>query len=1311
MRFDNNIEWSLYDQLPNMKEPILLSPLSWNGGDQLSNLEYILKFFEDNKLSPKTNIMIYKSMCGSGKCIFGDALILTSKGIVDIENIVKGNKSKQRTIEESFTDDINDMSESRNNYIESHVKSLDLNNIKLEDDIISNVFDIGNSEIIDITTKSGFNTKCTPTHGLVVIDNSCNIVFKDIKDILIGDSIAIAYGTEIYGDDVDLSHLYQSDFYRRHKSSAKDIMIPNEMNEELGELLGYAVSEGDSIREDRSIHIYGDEEIIRDRITDIANSLGIKSLEIFDYVRNIYDGVAINSVIFCDFFRYLGYIDGSKNKEVPWSILQSSKKVQVAFLKALFSGDGYVGKENKPHIEYYTISKKLAEQLHVMLLNMGIFSSLGIKPAICVKNYGDIKERKDCGICYRISIFGRRDMIEYINTIGFIQDYKKSRCVDILKVLESKDFSFQSRTINGSYVRLKKIYEEFKKLGKSERIIKTWKEDVNSNNKTWEVVRRKRLSARAALIDRGFKGAQIQEWIDGSYSASKRQILKLLNAMKECYYLEDFKYLYNIATSNIEFDIVKDIKKGECRVYDLTIKNNHSYVGNGFINHNSGTLLHIPKEIEGRAIVVTPFKNLQRQYYDDYFKGSKFILKKDGSKLNVAVILGRNNFKCEWLEKQYDLQQKIIKENEKSENVGNYGYVDDEIIKLYRYDNTCANRELPCTRSLRTTGKNRKESRWSAASRCEHWIPTPMPKHIIDTWKDYEEEKGFDELEEEDDVSPFLKILGLGKKATLNEIRDVYRELTLKYHSDTHRRPGDDERFREISRAHNILTGRDITIMHKKESVYTRLDRIKDAICCSQIKYYESVVDKEVGVFIRDEKDKHGNNCASVCPYYHQFYNYVDADVIVVNDAKWALETTIGRKPKVDVEIFDEGDNWLDKHATTIELRRSTIDKMYLVDQKIKKIKLDTLTVFDMYFKMMKAAIDKQGGGIISADKYKELFVIMAKCITEYINVMEDNDNLREKLLDLETVIKYANMASLSYIQGKSKDTVIIKVYVPYPNMILKDLLDSSSKNIVITSGTMQSNTVLSNLFGINAKNYTVDLLGGRKDNPGKLRCIKPKEGLVRVTYATWQSPAFREHYNKTLNYILDNLKILIDKNTGKPGEGKIIVLTPAKKYAEGILNRPDVFVDFANYNNSKSDEENASINTNISDYLSKNLKDVRKIKSSDISLDGDVLRTDQQIIVSTRMVRGTDLRDNKCRAVVMLKWPIPDISDGYNQALLKRFGDYVFWNIIRDKADREAIQYVSRGLRHDNDWEYFSTPDEKAFVAVYSTFQQMGCY
>lgn len=669
----------------------------------------------------------------------------------------------------------------------------------------------------------------------------------------------------------------------------------------------------------------------------------------------------------------------------------------------------------------------------------------------------------------------------------------------------------------------------------------------------------------------------------------------------------------------------------------------------------SATLLHEIRAM-GRGIIVTPFKNLQRQYSEDYFKGNKFVLKRNGKKLSVTVIVGRNNFKCRWLEEQYQLQRKIIDMSEKPENVGQYAPVDDDILTTYRYDQSCANKRLPCTKPLKYIGKGRRESRMNVGPKCPYWIPTPMPKEIIDSWA--KTSIAGDDIEENFDDSS-------------------------------------EHDFEDNPDNEDIVT---------KPTINTRLDDIKDRVHCSNIEYYNSVGWGEVGVFIRDV----GPNIHPVCPYYEQFYSYARSDAIVMNSAKWNLETQMGRKPQVDIEIMDEGDYWLDSLTTTIEIPRSSIDRIITGDSNIKKLKSDALAMFDMSFRHIKARLYEQSKAkatdinIIDAANYREVFQAMLTLFREYAQETDDDERIEQKLVNLDMILRYSDRASISIKQGAREETKILKIYIPYPDLLLSELLRSSSKNIIITSGTLHEKSVLNSLFGINANNYIVSMLTGRKDQPGKLKCVKPREGLPAVNYSSWQSDQFKAYYCKVLTYIIDNIKLMVDRSTNKQGDAKIIILTPSKKYANCIINRPDVHVDFAKGN---PEDENVKINTTLSDYVDSVLEDAKKIKGEDINIDGDVLRTDKQIIVSTRMIRGTDLRDDKCRGLIILKWPMGDISDGYNQALRKRFGDDVFWNIMKDKAARDAVQMVSRGLRHDLDWCYFSSPDRTAFENVINLF------
>jgi hypothetical protein len=674
----------------------------------------------------------------------------------------------------------------------------------------------------------------------------------------------------------------------------------------------------------------------------------------------------------------------------------------------------------------------------------------------------------------------------------------------------------------------------------------------------------------------------------------------------------------------------------------------------------SGVMLHVIEDM-GRGIIIVPFRNLQRQYYDDYFTGkNKFVLKKNGKRLSVAVMLGRGNFQCKWLGEQYDYQQKLIEESKKPENYGRIIPIDTNIINTYKADSSCANRYLPCSRPLMSVG-SRREARWMVGCQCPNWIPTPTAKTTIDKWKD----KIIDE-----------------RKMNAGFMEDE---------SEGVNKPDIDRTTPDMN----------------KDAV-TQLDYIQDRIKCHNIQYYDSVGWDQAGIFIRDEVDQNGNPCPPVCEYYKQFYAYTQADCIVMNDAKWEIETNIGRKPKVNIEIVDEGDFWLDNRSMSLEFSRLMIDKMMPVTNRMHEMKRNTLFLFDTAFQNIKKKIaepteemKEKSASIISSKDYRELFMHIMNMVLEYKKSVEEDDATLQKMIDLATVLRYIEKAYISIEEGKREEFKTIKVFIPYPDNLLKELFKRSSGNIILTSGTIHNNFVLGNLFGINNDNYIVELVEGRKESPGKLKCIKPN--LLRVNYTSWQSPEFRKVYNNTMNYILDQLKIKIDQITGKPGEGKILVLTPAKKYAEGIIDRPDIFVDFAKSKNE--DDGKPSINTSLTDFMEKSIEDVRKIKPTDIEIDGDVLRTNKQIIVSTRMIRGADLKDNLCRAVVMTKWPMADISAGYNQALKLRFGDKIFWSIMKDKAEREAIQYVSRGLRHDWDWEFFSTPDEDAFNRVYMLF------
>jgi len=132
-------------------------------------------------------------------------------------------------------------------------------------------------------------------------------------------------------------------------------------------------------------------------------------------------------------------------------------------------------------------------------------------------------------------------------------------------------------------------------------------------------------------------------------------------------------------------ETVNEIKKGTKIIFI------HGVCGSG----KSSIALNIAKEL-GRASIVVPIKNLQRQYENDYM-GSKYVLKNDGQKLKISMITGRNNHKCPFYEeKQSELKSQSISET----NATIYDIFkkreDEEEQRKERKDFSCNNPILPC---------------------------------------------------------------------------------------------------------------------------------------------------------------------------------------------------------------------------------------------------------------------------------------------------------------------------------------------------------------------------------------------------------------------------------------------------------------------------------------------------------------------------------------------------------------------------------------------------------------------------------------
>jgi Rad3-related DNA helicase len=187
-------------------------------------------------------------------------------------------------------------------------------------------------------------------------------------------------------------------------------------------------------------------------------------------------------------------------------------------------------------------------------------------------------------------------------------------------------------------------------------------------------------------------------------------------------------------------EVVNEIKNGTKIIFI------HGVCGSG----KSAIALNIAKEL-GRASIVVPIKNLQRQYENDYMN-EKYLLKNNGQKLKISMITGRNNHICPYLA---DNKKEILQTRIKEKNANLYN-IFAEAKRIKPEDNiSCDNLFIPCkieikTKNLQTLKKYYTENpekkdnseldlktikRFAVAPACPYWCPIlPDEKKIKNEW-------------------------------------------------------------------------------------------------------------------------------------------------------------------------------------------------------------------------------------------------------------------------------------------------------------------------------------------------------------------------------------------------------------------------------------------------------------------------------------------------------------------------------------------------------------------------------------------------
>ncbi len=598
--------------------------------------------------------------------------------------------------------------------------------------------------------------------------------------------------------------------------------------------------------------------------------------------------------------------------------------------------------------------------------------------------------------------------------------------------------------------------------------------------------------------------------------------------------LEPLKFSNGKTQAGVVKEILDAIKDGNKLIF---VKGS---CGSG----KSAIALNLARHFKKTSIVV-PIKSLQEQYEKDYTK-SKFILKHDKKPLNIAIVKGRNNFRCPFNSERADDHELPCTIEIREKNT-------EQLLK-YVDLNPEVDRENFSTAS--------DVKRMNIAPACPYWAPI-MPAEI--------NPKG---------------LSGVKKKR------------------------------------------------------------------------YKAICGEEFALFQRRKG----------CGYYDQYEAYADADVLIFNSMKYQIETMIGRKPKTDLDIIDECDEFLDSFSSERKLNlnrlQSALSNLTPSDQdKRTRVKELIHEINNMLFSPPLTDIQKLKESPIS--KILEIAIANPNLAEDeelnYYNTLVEIARSFENLLD-ETYIsidRVANDSQKNLFSKKSEETIVVNIVSINLAQKLKELIEQNNV-LVMMSGTLHSEKVLKTVFGLD--NFKI--IEAESQKPGDIK--NQRTGLERnCSFANFKNGTItRNMFLKIMDMCMANAE-------------------------------PPTLVHVSAFRDLPTEEENAKLK--FDNLITQ--ERLRELQSRGNTAIDEFTSGEEAVLFTTKCSRGVDFAGDQCNSIVITKFPYPNIQ-GLFWKILKQEQPEKFMEFYMDKANRELIQKVARGVRFKGDKVSLWSPDVRVINA-----------
>lgn len=401
----------------------------------------------------------------------------------------------------------------------------------------------GLSQTKRIMTRRGFMQEGTHEHRMQIVNEEGVLVWKRLDQLQNGDWVVLQKGQNLWGQDVTLA------WQAQQPAHALQIRQPERMTPELARWLGYLTAEGD-VQANGTLRFTNLEAELRTDYIHLTQQLfGLTPREHQSVVQ-------LNSVELLDFLTYLGFKTGAHKKDIPWSILESSRESILEFLAGYFAGDGTVNLKGR--LSWRAASETLAQQLQVVLLNLGVVARRVLTRSRAARDQ-------------------EKQAYWTITASGADAD----RLASQMRLLPQRKLLAYEQVSAGA-----------QRIGQTDSIPHTmgyW-QAISEELQTTVVARAMAEGGSGYRTHEGANQILGEDYTNlhmlrtGTNTCTREIANKVLNRLEG--WIEPPPGLSTLLNPALFYDEVVGIEDGEAECWDLNVPGSNTFIANGFVNHN-----------------------------------------------------------------------------------------------------------------------------------------------------------------------------------------------------------------------------------------------------------------------------------------------------------------------------------------------------------------------------------------------------------------------------------------------------------------------------------------------------------------------------------------------------------------------------------------------------------------------------------------------------------------------------------------------------------------------------------------------------